>query len=360
MAESSPHTGGAHASDVAPVREGEQLDQGVVEAYLRKHIPDLEGRMEVLQFPGGHANLTYQIRFGAREFVLRRPPLGPLAPRSHDMAREYRVLSALQGRFAAAPRAYLLCEDPGVLGATFIVMERCRGSVPRHIVPPDLDAVPDGRRRMCWTLIDTLADLHAIDYRAAGLADLGRVEGFVERQVHGWKQRFDEARDVDIPAFDRHYAWLLERLPAQGSSALVHNDYKFDNTMFETGNPDRIVAVLDWDMTTLGDPLMDLGTLLGYWVDPGDPPGRSESAMTSQPGFATRAELAARYAARRGIDVSTIAWYESFAAWKIAVILQQIYIRYLRGQTRDERFSRLGERVALRIEQAEAIAQRGR
>jgi aminoglycoside phosphotransferase (APT) family kinase protein len=225
-------------------------------------------------------------------------------------------------------------------------------------VPPDLDAVPGGRERMSWTLIDTLAALHAVDYAAAGLGDLGRAEGFALRQVRGWKERWDAAKNLDVPGFDAHHAWLMEHLPPQAGAGLVHNDFKFDNTMFERGNPDRIVAVLDWDMTTLGDPLMDLGTLLAYWAEPGDDPERAGPAMTARPGFPLRAQIAQRYARRRGIDVASIDWYHAFALWKIAVVLQQIYIRYLRGQTRDDRFRLLGGRVQALIRGAREIAAR--
>ncbi len=346
-------------TDVAAVRPGEELDEAKLEAYLRAEIPGLSGKMELLQFPGGHANLTYCVRFGDQELVVRRPPLGPVAPKSHDMSREYRVLSGLDGVFPAAPKAYALCEDPSILGATFIVMERCRGTVARGEVPGDLDRAPDARKRMCWALVDTLADFHSIDYVAAGLSDLGRPEGFAARQVEGWKSRFDLAKHQESPEFYAHYEWLRANLPRATQSSLVHNDYKFDNTMFEYGNPDKIVAILDWDMTTLGDPLMDLGTLLAYWVEATDPPLRAPgAAMTAQPGFATRAEIAERYAERRGIDVATIDWYEAFALWKIAVIIQQIYIRYVRGQTSDARFAELGDRVPYLVKLARDVALR--
>lgn len=355
----------ASGDDVTAVRPGEELDEAKLEAYLRGVIPGLTGQMHVLQFPGGHANLTYCIRFGdpdgaAQEFVVRRPPLGPVAPKSHDMGREYKVLTALQGVFPAAPRAYALCEDPSILGATFIVMERCRGTVPRGEVPPDLDRVDDARRRMSWALVDTLADFHSVDYVAAGLADLGQPKGFAERQVEGWKGRFDAAKHEDLPDFYTHYEWLRENLPQSAQSSLVHNDYKFDNTMFEHGNPDRIVAILDWDMTTLGDPLMDLGTLLAYWVEANDSGLRAPGlALTAQPGFPTRGELAQRYAERRGIEVATIDWYEAFALWKIAVIIQQIYIRYVRGQTQDPRFKLMGTRVPYLVQLARDVSKRG-
>ena len=355
---------GADEVELAPVRAGEAFDWPKLAAWLVEHVPGLAGltgpagRLEVLQFPGGHANLTYLVRFGERELVVRRPPLGPVAPRSHDMAREHRVLSALEGHFAAAPRAYALCEDPAVLGATFIAMERCRGSVPRTRIPPDLAALPDAPRRMSFALIDVMADLHAVDYARAGLADLGRPEGYAERQVRSWKERWERARDRELPALDAHFAWLLAHLPKTSAASLVHNDLKLDNAMFERGNPDRIVALLDWDMTTLGDPLVDLGTLLGYWAEAGDPPERAiANALTAQPGFPRRAALVERYAQRAGIDVADIRWYESFALWKTAIVLQQIYIRFARGQTQDARFAEMGPRVAVMVELAAAVVR---
>lgn len=348
------------APEVAPIRPGEEFDQVKVEAYLRERIPGLEGPMEALQFPGGHANLTYLVRFGTRELVLRRPPFGPVAPRSHDMAREYRVLSRLGGHFPQAPRVHLLCEDPSVMGATFVVMERCRGLIIRGAFPAALERFDDARRRVSWALIDTMADFHALDYRALGLADLGRPEGYVERQVRGWRERWERAKQDDLPIFDEVHEWLVRHLPVSARPSLVHNDLKFDNVMIDPGDPDRVVALLDWDMTTLGDPLVDLGTLLGYWVEAGDPPERgATAAVTAQPGFPTRREIAERYARRRGVDVGAIGWYEAFALWKTAVVLQQIYIRFARGQTGDARFSALGGRVPVLVELARDVARRG-
>jgi aminoglycoside phosphotransferase (APT) family kinase protein len=347
--------------ELAPVREGEGFDWPRLAAWLVEHVPGLAeagGPFEVLQFPGGHANLTYLVRFGAREIVVRRPPLGPVAPRAHDMKREHTVLSALEGHFAAAPRAYALCEDPAVLGATFIAMERCRGSVVRTRIPPDLAAQPDAARRASFALIDAMADFHAVDYARAGLAELGRPEGYAERQVRGWKERWERARDRELPLLDAHFDWLIAHLPRAPASSLVHNDLKLDNCMFERANPDRIVALLDWDMATLGDPLIDLGTLLGYWVEAGDPPERAAAnALTAEPGFPTRAELAERYAQRSGIDLASIRWYESFALWKTAIVIQQIYIRFARGQTDDPRFKLMQPRVAALVELAAAVAR---
>ena len=346
--------------EVAPIRPGEEFDTAKVEACLREGIPGLEGPMQALQFPGGHANLTYLVRFGERELVLRRPPLGPVAPRSHDMTREYRVLSALADQFPPAPRAYLLCEDPAVMGATFIVMERRRGVVVRGQIPAELERHPDVRRRISFALIDTMARFHDVDYAAIGLSDLGKPEGYVERQVRGWKERWERAKNVEVPEFEELYNWLLANLPESRGSSLVHNDLKLDNTMIDPEDPDRVVALLDWDMTTLGDPLIDLGTLLGYWAQADDPPERGATiAVTAQPGFPSRRQLSERYAERRGVDLRAIPWYEAFAVWKTAVVLQQIYIRFVRGQTQDARFELLGTRVPILIRLAASVAAAG-
>ena len=351
--------GGSEGQDVAPIRKGEEFDTAKVEAYLKARIPDLEGKMEALQFPHGHANLTYLVRFCEREFVLRRPPFGPVAPRSHDMAREYRVLSKLSDHFWAAPRAYLLCEDPEVMGAIFILMERRRGLVVRGEIPPEVDRHPDGRRRISFALIDAMAAFHDVDYEKIGLGDLGKPEGYVERQVEGWKGRWERAKNVEIPRFDELYRWLVERMPEQKHASLVHNDLKFDNIMLDPDDPDRVLALLDWDMTTLGDPLIDLGTLLGYWVEAGDPPERGATvAVTAQPGFPIRREIGERYARRRGVDLSAIPWYETFALWKSIVVLQQIYIRFVRGQTADERFAAMGDRIPILVELAVRVAEK--
>lgn len=343
--------------EVAPIREGEGFDERAVAAYLREHIPGLEGPMQAQQFPGGHANLTYLLRFGERELVLRRPPLGPVAPKSHDMAREYRVLSKLADHLPQAPRAFLLCEDPQIMGAIFVVMERRHGMVIRGTVPPELDRHEDGRRRASFALVDVIADFHRVDYVALGLSDLGKPEGFVERQVRGWNDRWQQAKHQDNALFDELHAWLVDQLPSTGRSSLVHNDLKFDNAMIDPQNPDRVNAILDWDMTTLGDPLIDLGTFLAYWVEEKDPPARTATlSVTALPGFPTRAELASRYAARTGADLSNIAWYEAFAHWKTAVVLQQIYIRFRRGQTHDERFALMKDRVPVLIDIAASTA----
>jgi aminoglycoside phosphotransferase (APT) family kinase protein len=334
------------ASDVAPVRPDEQLDAGVVARYLRDRLPGVDAPLEILQFPGGHANLTYLLRFGDREFVLRRPPLGPVAPRSHDMVREFHALSALGPHFAPAPRVFVLCEDPAVIGAPFFVMERRRGIVVRRSMPPEIADDPAVRRRIGEAAIDTLADLHAVPVTGP-VAALGKPEGFVERQIRGWTDRWTRAKTDELPAMATLSAWLLARVPPASAPTVVHNDFKLDNMMLDQADPGRVVAVLDWDMTTLGDPLIDVGTLLGYWPEANDPPERLAIAMqpTYLDGFPTRAELIERYTARSGRDLGAIRFFETFALFKLAVVLQQIYVRFARGQTQDERFALMGESV---------------
>jgi aminoglycoside phosphotransferase (APT) family kinase protein len=349
------------APELAPVRAGEEQDWARAQSFLRARIPGLEGALEVLQFPGGHANLTYLLRFGNRELVLRRPPFGPVAPGSHDMVREHKVLSRLWEHFGPAPRAYLLCEDESVIGARFFVMERRRGVVVRTQIPEPMAHHPDVARRVSFALVDAMAELHAVDYEKAGLGDLGRPEGFAARQLSGWKKRFDLAKDVPIPRFDEVHARLESTLPPAPRASLVHNDLKLDNCQFDPADPDRVAAIFDWDMTTLGDPLVDLGTLLGYWAQADDGADRSPTnALTNQPGFPTRRELAERYASRCDAPQEHIQWYEAFALWKTAVVLQQIYIRFVRGQTHDERFRAMGPRVPTLVDLAASVLEQGR
>jgi aminoglycoside phosphotransferase (APT) family kinase protein len=334
-------------SDVAPVRPDEQLDASAVADYLRGRLPESARPLEILQFPGGHANLTYLLRFGDREYVLRRPPLGPIAPRSHDMVREYRALAALGPYFAPAPRVFVLCEDPAVIGAPFFVMERRHGLVVRRTMPPEIADEPAVRRRIGEAAIDTLADLHAVPVAGTPVAALGKPVGFVERQIRGWADRWQRAKTEELAAMDTLAEWLIARIPPVNRATVVHNDFKLDNMMLDARDPGHVVAVLDWDMTTLGDPLIDVGTLLGYWPEANDPPERLAIAMqpTYLDGFPTRAEIVARYAERSGRDLGAIGFFETFALFKLAVVLQQIYVRFVRGQTKDERFAAMGESV---------------
>jgi aminoglycoside phosphotransferase (APT) family kinase protein len=313
--------------------------------------------MQVEQFPGGHSNLTYLIRFGETELVLRRPPLGPVAPTAHDMAREYRWLSAVSPVFVLAPRAYLLCDDTSVVGSIFYVMERRHGVVVRSDEPDALQR-PEVRRRVGGAVVDALADLHAIDLDAAGLSHLGKPAGFVERQVKGWTDRWHRSKTAELPEMEDLAKWLFARLPPSPSRpGIVHGDFKLDNLMLAAGQLDRIVAVFDWEMSALGDPLVDLGILLAYWM-PTAPPSQHDAltTVTSRPGWFTRDEVIERYAVRTGRDVSNIGYYEVFALFKIAVVIQQIYYRFVVGQTDDPRFATFGDRVTYLARHARALA----
>ena len=313
-------------------------------AYLGGRLPVTGGALEVEQFPGGHSNLTYLLRYPRAEYVMRRPPLGPVAPKAHDMGREHRVLAALWPVLPTAPRPYVYCEDSAVIGAPFYVMDRRRGLVVRRAEPPSWNGDHAIRRRVSAAVVEAMASLHAIDWRAIGLEGLGRPEGFVARQVAGWWERWERARDRDVPALSEIATWLRAHVPAPQGATLVHGDLKLDNVMLDPADPADVVAVLDWEMCTTGDPLVDLGGLLCYWGAAGDPYGR-EAPVTSLPGYFTRDDLVHHYQRRSGLDCSGIAYYEAFALFKVAVVVQQIYIRWKRGQTRDERFATMAPRV---------------
>lgn len=345
----------------AQVRAGEELDGAALEAYLHARIPDLSGSLVIEQFPKGHSNLTYLLRVGSRELVLRRPPFGSKVKSAHDMGREFRVLSGLQGVYPAAPRPLLFCDEPSVLGADFYVMERIAGVIFRGDRPDDVDLPPAMVRAICFGLIDNLADLHLLDWEKAGLGALRKDGSYAERQVSGWIKRYEGSKTDDIPEMTRTGAWLAGRIPADSGAALVHNDYKFDNVVLDPDDLTRIRGVLDWEMATIGDPLMDLGTALGYWNEKGDAAfGTTQCFLTTMEGAPTRRELAARYAERTGADISNMNYYYVFALYKLAVILQQIYYRYHQGLTRDERFAPLIHLVRVLAENAERAIETGR
>jgi aminoglycoside phosphotransferase (APT) family kinase protein len=328
-------------SDTKPVRSSEQLDWQRLATFLREAMPQLHGEMEVEQFPGGHSNLTYLIRLGENELVLRRPPFGPVPPRAHDMAREYRVLAAVHPHFSLAPEPLMLCEDTSVIGSVFYVMERRRGVVIRAQEPEGM--TPELRARISESVIDTLADLHAL-----GPMGVGKPEGFVARQVSGWTERWHGSKTSDVPEMEKLARWLAMRVPADTHSpALVHGDYKLDNVMLDASDLSRIVGVVDWEMSAAGDPLVDVGILLCYWVHVASADNQAVSTVTAQPGWFGRDQILQCYASRSGRDVSNIAFYEVFALFKLAVVVQQIFARYHRGQTDDPRFASLDRQVAM-------------
>jgi len=365
----TPDTAEHDPRDTRPVRDSERLDWEALASYLRAHLRDARGAefdasapLAVEQFPGGHSNLTYLLRFGRQEFVLRRPPFGPVAPKAHDIAREFRILRALHPVFPLAPKPFLLCEDPAVVGSVFYVMERRRGLVVRTEEPPELEGRPGERRRASAALVDALARLHAVDVGEHGLDALGKPAGFVERQVRGWAERWRRSQTGELPEMDALAEWLAGRLPPDPARpTLVHGDYKLDNVMLDASDVGSVVGVFDWEMSAVGDPLVDLGILLGYWVHAAAaPPARRDSVatVTNREGWYTREELLERYGRGTGFDLKGVGFYEVFAVFKLAVVLQQIFFRYQRGQTDDPRFAALGGRVAWLARVATALAER--
>jgi len=326
------------------VRQGEELDLKVVEAFLKDSVPGLAGDIVVEQFPSGYSNLTYLLRIGERELVLRRPPFGRKAKTAHDMGREYRILKALKPVFPYCPKPLVYYEDASIMGCPFYVMERIKGIILRRTLPKGLDFTPDQMRTLCENLLDVHHQLHSVDYKAIGLEGFGKPEGYVKRQVEGWSERYRAARTPDAPPFERVMQWLHDRMPPDFSKpAIIHNDFKFDNVLLDTDNPLKIAGVLDWEMATVGDPLMDLGSSLGYWVQSNDPPNFQAigTQLTNLPGAFTRKELVNRYAEKAGIRIDNFDFYLCFGLFRLAVIVQQIYYRFYHGQTKDERFKTL-------------------
>jgi aminoglycoside phosphotransferase (APT) family kinase protein len=354
------------SSDTTQVRAGEEIDSAILDRYLRDHLKARQTASEAFQiqigqFPGGHSNLTYLVRYGAQEFVLRRPPVGPVAPTAHDITREFHLLSLIHPAFPLAPKPLLLCEDLSVLGVPFYLMERRSGLIIRSNADDILGADLNTRHRLSETVVDTLADLHAVDIESSGIVKIGKPEGFVSRQVHGWADRWTRSKTDNLEQMDRVIQWLVDRIPTGSTSlpTVVHNDFKLDNIMLDQRNPSRVVALLDWEMSTVGDPLVDVGLFLCYWtMKGGAKESKSLKAVTDGPGWMTREEIIRHYAAKTGRDLSGIVFYETFARFKVAVVIQQIYLRYLNGQTRDERFRNFDVLVRELAAEALDLAQR--
>ncbi len=343
------------------VREEERFEPERLRPILERAFPGARGPVTLLQFRKGHSNLTYLARIGDQEAVLRRGPFGARVKSAHDMRREFSILSAIQGVYPRAPRPMAFCEDESVIGAHFYLMERVRGVVLRGDAPPP-GTTPDLLRAMSTSLVDNLAELHAVDLARTGLASMGKPQGYVGRQVGGWTERYLRARTDEVPQIEAAAAWLAAHMPPESGTALVHNDYKYDNVVLEAADLTRIRAVLDWEMATVGDPLMDLGTTLGYWTDPDDPAEVKARTYgpTHLPGSLSRIEVVERYAHRSGREVGAILFYYVFALFKIAVIGQQIYKRWFDGHTRDPRFGALIQWVKVLGRQAARALDRGR
>ncbi|HSG17842.1 MAG TPA: phosphotransferase family protein [Anaerolineae bacterium] len=343
------------------VRQGEELDVGRLEGYLKGRLPDLGGRLEVAQFPRGFSNLTYLLRFGERQLVLRRPPFGAKIKSAHDMGREFRILSGLIKVYPKVPRPLLYCQDETVIGAPFYVMSRLKGVILRPQMPAEMIPPPALMSGIADAFVDNLLVLHGVDYEAAGLGDLGRPEGYIGRQISGWSKRYRAAQTDDIAELERAAAWLADEQPAEAEATLIHNDYKYDNLVLDPDDWSSIIGVLDWEMATIGDPLMDLGTSLGYWVEEGDPEEIQALRLspTNVPGNPSREELLDRYARQSGREVPKPAFYYVYGLFKLSVIVQQIYARYRRGDTQDPRFSNLIQAVRACGRMAVAAIEKG-
>ncbi len=349
-------------SETIGVREGEGFDAGSVENVLRERIDGLpEGKLEVEQFPSGASNLTYLLKVGDWEGVLRRPPLGPIPPKAHDMGRESGILSKLNAAFPLAPKPYFFTDDESVIGAPFYVMEKRTGVVLDDSFPEGVGPDREMCRGISRTVADTLVGLHAVDPWDAGLGELGRPEGFLGRQTEGWISRYDKAKTDEIEEVSPLTDWLSANVPESPAPTIIHNDYKLNNLVLNPNDLTEVRAVLDWEMTTVGDPLFDLAVSLSYWVEPGDPDDLKAvmPSVTATPGFMTRRELIDRYAEGSGRDLSEMHWYVVFGYFKLAGILQQIFARWKAGQTRDERFATFGDRVKTLILHAETLSRTG-
>ncbi|GAA4681291.1 phosphotransferase family protein [Gordonia humi] len=339
--------------ETAPVREGEELDWAALDAFLRANIDGLDGEFSVLQFPRGSANLTYQVTIGGTRLVVRRPPMGTVAPGAHDMVREYKVLSRLGRVYDRAPKGLALCEDVDVIGAPFLVSEYRTGVVIWNEIPETMRGHTDAGRAVGFATVEALADLHRVDAVEAGLGDLGRPEGYLERQVGGWLKRWSAVAEDGKELVAQTGERLRALMPDNASGAVIHNDFKIDNCQFAPEDPTRVTSVFDWDMATLGDPLADLGTLLNYWPDDGD-----ESAIAipglDRLGLPSKDEIVEQYARRRGLDLTRedLLWYEALGCWKTGVIMQQLYMRWVRGESTDPRMGERGGPVVPLAERA--------
>ncbi|MBW3139642.1 phosphotransferase family protein [Ferrimonas balearica] len=322
------------------VREGEALPLEALLPWLRERLPALEGTPEVRQYSGGASNWTYCLQFANRDLILRRAPAGTKARGAHDMGREYRLQKALKPLFGAVPEVLAHCDDAQVLGTEFYLMERLQGVIPRRHFPRALALTPTRTRQVCESALDTLIQLHQVD--TAPLAEFGKGSGYIERQIAGWSQRYQKARTWNVGSGKRVMRYLEANLPRRERQALIHNDYRFDNLVLAPDDPSRVLGVLDWELATLGDPLMDLGNTLAYWVQADDDAVLRSARLqpTHLPGMLSRQEVVQYYCERTGIECDDFTFYEVYGLFRLAGIMQQIYYRYHHGQTRNPRFKR--------------------
>ena len=322
------------------VRSGEELDATAVDRWLKAQLPGLRGTPEVTQYSGGASNWTYRLKYESHDLVLRRPPAGTKAKSAHDMGREFRIQQALKPVFAYVPEMIALCSDESVIGAEFYVMQRLAGIIPRKNLPRGLELPPDTVRRLCLKVLDTLISLHQVDYQAAGLDSIGKGAGYTRRQIEGWSGRYTKARTWNVPAGRKIMDWLQANLPKTERICITHNDFRFDNVVLDEADPTRIIGVLDWELATLGDPLMDLGNLLAYWVEAGDDfiAQSTRRQPTHLPGMLTRREVVDYYCSKTGFVPENWTFYEVYGLFRLSAIAQQIYYRYHHKQTRNPAF----------------------
>lgn len=349
-------------SDIIQVRQGEELDISKLEPFLRQHIDGLpEGELEIRQFGTGHSNLTYALQIKDWEAVLRRPPLGPVAPKAHNMEREYRILSALHPVFNAAPKPYVFSDDLTIVGSPFFIMERRHGVVLDTSFPEGIKPAKELAQKISEKMVDTLVELHALDYTKTPLAEMAKPDGFMERQVAGWIGRYERAKTDDIEGIDLLKEWMTGNIPESQAPAVIHYDFKLNNAMFSEDFTE-MTGLFDWEMTTVGDPLADLGAAMSYWIQADDPDllkkGMGREPVTVMDGFYSRQEFIESYALKSGRDVSQMNFYLTFAYFKLAVIIQQIYYRYKKGQTQDPRFAHFDQFVHSLIQYALMTAKR--
>lgn len=322
------------------VREGEGLNLPAVDAWLKQLVPQLQGLPEVTQFAGGASNWTYRLQYVNGDYILRRPPAGTKAKGAHDMGREFRVQSALKPVYPVVPDMVGLCTDESVTGSEFYVMQRIAGIIPRKNLPKGLVLTVATTRQLCQNVLDKLVELHQVDVKATGLHSLGKGSGYCKRQIEGWSERYRKARTWNVPSYERVMAWLKERTPDDVANVVIHNDWRFDNVVLDEQDPTRVIGVLDWEMATLGDPLMDLGNALAYWTHADDNflLKATRRQPTHLPGMMRREEVVAYYLSKTGLKPHDWTFYEVYGLFRLAVIVQQIYYRYHHGQTRNPAF----------------------
>ncbi len=348
----------ALTDEASRIRKGEELPFEKVDSFIRDEIKGIDGQMTISQFPGGHSNLTYLVHAGEKQMVLRCPPHGTKAKSAHDMGREYKILSALKNVYPYCPKPLVYTEDLSILGSPFYLMERINGIIIRQSIPQELQMTPENTSRLFETILKVQYELHAIDYEKIGLGNFGKPEGYVKRQVEGWSGRYRAAKTPGSLDAEDVMSWLVDNMPKDtGRGAIIHNDFKFDNVILDPVNPFEVIGVLDWEMTTIGDPLMDLGCSLGYWVEAGDPDilNKWRDVPSNAKGALTRKEMLQQYENLSGRKISNFSFYHAFGVFRLAVIVQQIYYRYFNGQTQDKRFESWNLRVNALIDLAQRV-----